>query len=648
LSAEQRLLSLLLSGPARSSTVMSIIPDVTHPVASLLLEDGEEHAVFHQLCMIGDHEAVDFFLGQLTQDCDSNACCISQESGTRVLTHIWTAASPQSTPPWNIEARVGGRTPLQSAAQAGMPHIVCRLLSAGAAEDYGSLHCNDALERAMTGAVTQRLPRYLQAMLDTGADPNGSKTLQFPPLLACCRRAVPNLPHVQEGSHEASFSLTCAGMLLAAGADPNIISNSTHSCPLLMAAKKGALDLTRLLLEHGAAVTAKQWPPLAAVSLLGTAAKFGGENTTMLRLLLDAGALPVLPELPAPAADATTAGASTGQPPAHHAQLGAEDPDADEDDVPETLIGALCKLGRPTAVSVLCEAGRRQFAPVHPSSLQDILEEASSALASKRNRSKVQDNLNRIRSVMAVLARRDSVAVQCAQRLGRGHCGDVQRCIQDRQLAEDVCDQDGILARACSWRAFGVWDALSSLDEDGEQWEQEAQAGAYQLDLVGGGAAAAGSGIAMDGHQYGAPCARDVFLLGQPSAWDEEQAGVQTSLVASCIEILCTHEVSESAQLASVEVVSSESKGGGLCSDPPAHPWWQSSNLADAAIVAASIMHQQTAVMARALLYSESTFNQPWGTEALHGFRVCAAVVRFALRRGPILHRHHHQCPNNS
>ncbi len=617
---------------------MDLIPSVTHPMRSFTVSCGVERAVFHELCAAGDHEAVDYFLKHFKAECDSLVPAAAG-SGEARSAEIYSCQSVFAQT--SLEIAVSGRTPLQTAAQAGMPHIVRRLLNAGAVEDYGELCVNDTVERAMAGAVTQRTPKYLRAMLDAGADPNGSQTLKIAPLLACCRRGVPHLRHVEPGGPEDAVSITCAEMLLAAGAEPNVMTGSS-TCPLLIAARKGCMPLAQMLLDHGAAVRAEQWPPLAGVSLLGTAARFNKDDTSMLELLLRAGALPVLPVRQEPDACATELAAMDSVPTTgstQNDQSSAFDDDGDDGDAfTETLVGVLCVMGRPSAVALLCEQEGEQYAPVHPGSLQDALQEADSLLGAKRSTTKMQRAFSIIQSVLAVLARRDAVAVTLRKGLQMPLADSVWRSVQDRQLAEDVCDEDGVLSRPCSWRAFGVWDPyLAEVDAE-RATDMPAAGGAHhhhRLDLVGG-AAAGGADPPSFASQY---------YRGLPSAWDEAGTGVETALVAFCISRLVAHHQQPQQQ--------QQQQGGDGCTQAclAQHEagqgdgciqWWCQS-LQDAAVVAASILRQQTAVLGRVPQPAGASLGLPWAHDQRYsGVLLLAARVNFARRKHVILRRRHH------
>jgi hypothetical protein len=80
-----------------------------------------------------------------------------------------------------------------------------------------------------------------------------------------------------------------ARVLLAAGADPNVLNDEGYS-PLRYCAQEGFLEMARLLLLCGATKTIDEWGGPGALTALGFAAR--GLHVEMVKLLLAHGADP--------------------------------------------------------------------------------------------------------------------------------------------------------------------------------------------------------------------------------------------------------------------------------------------------------------------------------------------------------------------
>jgi hypothetical protein len=225
-------------------------------------------------------------------------------------------------------------------------------------------------------------------------------------------------------------------------------------------------------------------------------------------MLLLAGALPVLPVL-----------SEETQLPQMDAALEEDNAvDSDEEELPESMLSALCAMALASPVALLSEQGGKQFAPIHPLSLQDILEEVelSVGLEAAMHGVLSEKGVGKVHSVLAVLARRDAVCVQLAARLGISFPASVFESVREGALAEDECNADGVLSVPCTWLAFGVWEP-DQLDEDGSSHMQHSREG--QLDLVH-----------PDGPRALLPGLTG--MLGSPSQWDRAGTGVSTELVA--------------------------------------------------------------------------------------------------------------------
>ncbi len=112
---------------------------------------------------------------------------------------------------------------------------------------YGPLTIGHCLEYAIYHSP---LP-FIRLLLERGADPNYADHAGFPSLIAAltCLRSVPGSP-ARADAHEI------LELLLGAGADPNQRGLNDYT-PLHWAAGDGDERAERLLLAHGADVTAR-------------------------------------------------------------------------------------------------------------------------------------------------------------------------------------------------------------------------------------------------------------------------------------------------------------------------------------------------------------------------------------------------------
>lgn len=150
-------------------------------------------------------------------------------------------------------------------------------------------------------------------LLTQGADPNASRTEwpQFTALQAAINEledggSIEALAHLLrhgaavdrwDSEHDATPLLMAvfrgqreaARMLLDAGADPNVRGGEGDSA-LRWCAEHNDLEMTELLLRHGAAATINDCGEPRGLTALGVAAE--KLNIPMMKLLLDAGASP--------------------------------------------------------------------------------------------------------------------------------------------------------------------------------------------------------------------------------------------------------------------------------------------------------------------------------------------------------------------
>jgi ankyrin repeat protein len=129
------------------------------------------------------------------------------------------------------EPDAGGTTPLYAASVSGHADVVSALLEAGADPNRFSLGDSDGLP--LCAAACWGHHETVGVLLEGGADPNLTESGDWTPLLWA---AV--------GGHTATVIL-----LLDHVADPDAASRTT---PLWLAANRGAVDVVRALLAHGA------------------------------------------------------------------------------------------------------------------------------------------------------------------------------------------------------------------------------------------------------------------------------------------------------------------------------------------------------------------------------------------------------------
>src|SRR3954452_13768061 len=124
-----------------------------------------------------------------------------------------------------------GTTPLYAASVSGHADVVSALLEAGADPNRISLGDSDGLP--LCAAACWGHHETVGVLLEGGADPNLTESGDWTPLLWA---AV--------GGHTSTVIL-----LLDHVADPDAYSRTT---PLWLAANRGAVDVVRALLAHGA------------------------------------------------------------------------------------------------------------------------------------------------------------------------------------------------------------------------------------------------------------------------------------------------------------------------------------------------------------------------------------------------------------
>jgi ankyrin repeat protein len=154
----------------------------------------------------------------------------------------------------NVNAREAGDwTPLHRAVSGGLakpnPAVVKHLLEHGAdpraKDDQGNT--------PLMFAVSQNDPEIVRMLLDRGADPRIRNSSGNSPLWAAiivpdaAQRENANTNFIAAGDHYAEI----VELLLDHGADANLISRD-QGAPLHQAARAGGVELTRVLLAHGA------------------------------------------------------------------------------------------------------------------------------------------------------------------------------------------------------------------------------------------------------------------------------------------------------------------------------------------------------------------------------------------------------------
>jgi ankyrin repeat protein len=171
----------------------------------------------------------------------------------------------------NVNAAVGGYTPLMAAAYAGDLEAASWLVGHGADINARS----EAGCTALNGAAVSGNAAIVKLLLERGADPNvrykepdGSDDFQTPVMNAAW------LGHAD-----------CLSLLVEHGADVNVQDGPFERAPLLCAATTGSEETVRLLLGHGANVQARDWKGDTA---LDWARRRG--DSSIIQLLSGAGA----------------------------------------------------------------------------------------------------------------------------------------------------------------------------------------------------------------------------------------------------------------------------------------------------------------------------------------------------------------------
>lgn len=146
-------------------------------------------------------------------------------------------ADPDASPP-------DQENPLMRAAWVGSLEVVIALLDAGA-----EIHAAESArgQSALMWAVAQRHPMVVRALIDRGADVDAATVSHLTGFAA--RRDVTGFTPLLFAARVGAIEP--ARMLLDAGANPNDTASDGLSA-LGLATVRGHVDLARLLLEHGA------------------------------------------------------------------------------------------------------------------------------------------------------------------------------------------------------------------------------------------------------------------------------------------------------------------------------------------------------------------------------------------------------------
>ncbi|KAJ6788062.1 hypothetical protein PWT90_08737 [Aphanocladium album] len=161
-----------------------------------------------------------------------------------------------------------GATPLMEAARGRHTELALRLLSHGADASSQAGDGDGDPGSALHIAAEASLFALIGPLLERGADPNGAGTYGRTALVAA----------VYEGCPKTVKALLCGG------AEPSLVADGDLH-PLVIACCRGDIDVTRVLLEHVAAVNPKTDDK--QTSLLW-ASMYG--HVEIVRLLLDHGA----------------------------------------------------------------------------------------------------------------------------------------------------------------------------------------------------------------------------------------------------------------------------------------------------------------------------------------------------------------------
>jgi ankyrin repeat protein len=145
----------------------------------------------------------------------------------------------------NVNAKIGGITPLMAAAFCGDLKSVCFLIERGAAVNTRTAKgLTPLIEAALSGN-----PDVVQMLLDRGADPNARYDLTD----SGGQLLTPALAAAVQGD---ASSLQ---RLLDRGAEVNVQGGAYQRAPLLCAATTASEESVRLLLAKGAEVNVKDW-----------------------------------------------------------------------------------------------------------------------------------------------------------------------------------------------------------------------------------------------------------------------------------------------------------------------------------------------------------------------------------------------------
>jgi ankyrin repeat protein len=180
--------------------------------------------------VLGITVVIAFFLASSAFATDLHEA-VKAKDVARVQALVNAGADPNKRSPYD--------SPLHVAVRFGPPELVIALLDAGADIEltgYGGIH-------PLHGAAQAGQNKILSVLLARGARVDALDNVGRTPLMTFVSGAV---------GDAASLKL-----LLAAGADPNLVDGATHLYALHYTAMQGRIDETILLVTAGANVNAK-------------------------------------------------------------------------------------------------------------------------------------------------------------------------------------------------------------------------------------------------------------------------------------------------------------------------------------------------------------------------------------------------------